>query len=240
VLLPRTLGTEIPLLPAVRVVNRALDPFKSLIPVDAASIEILARNLGEGLEQYKPEQLLDEESFNRSLEGAQANMSFFGRILIRHGASTMLAMQWRVAQLIDQHPEILLEEVERPLFLTGFARSGSTFLFQVMADAGLGFRHVKFWESIGGPVPMQDLDSDHSGTYFDIRIQKAAAVLAVFKWLMPSISVLHEWNSLYDPEEEVAWLGATYIDTTASITSEDVGMQQRYFSANVKRIASSP
>mmetsp|Transcript_66164 Transcript_66164/g.133284 ORF Transcript_66164/g.133284 Transcript_66164/m.133284 type:complete len:467 (+) Transcript_66164:290-1690(+) len=232
VMLPSTLGSTIPLLPVVRVFNAVLDPFKTLVRVDSETIEELTGNLGVGLDQFKAAQLLDEASFGVALEGARQNNSFLGRVLTRHGSSTLLAMQWRVAQLVHEHPEILLEKVDQPLFLTGLARSGSTFLFQVLADADLGFRHVKFWESVGGPVPLTDLPPGHAGTVFDVRIRKAAAMLVVFKWLMPSISILHEWNSLNDPEEEVAWLGATFIDTTASITSDDVRMQQRAVTAD--------
>merc|ERR1712232_1452346 len=142
------------------------------LPIDQKTIHALAFNKGEGLEDYVDTELLDAEGLQLALNDMD-RMHFVGRFTNRDSIANLLALQWRINQVIKTHPEVLNEIIDRPVVLTGLARSGTTFFYQVLADSGMELRNPTFWEAFGGPILIKSLSKEDVGTKRDPRIAKA-------------------------------------------------------------------
>ena len=149
------LGEFIPLLPIVRLLNVVLEPWKDvLIPVDRSTVTALATSRGVNLTYFadRDDQLYDEESLRLYLESVGTEMTPVGRFFARDKMANHLALQMRLLQLLEQHPEIEDEVIEAPIIITGLPRSGTTYFYQVIADAFAGsVRFPLSWEAYGGP-----------------------------------------------------------------------------------------
>ncbi|MEO2167925.1 MAG: sulfotransferase, partial [bacterium] len=64
----------------------------------------------------------------------EAQLTFFGRIVARKDLTRLLASRLKMVEDRRRHPEIESEKVRRPLFITGFPRTGTTILHAVLAQ----------------------------------------------------------------------------------------------------------
>lgn len=216
------LGFHVPLMLLVRFVNFVMDPFKrQLLPINVEIIRELALAEGENLSDFIGTEIMDPRGLESILLDIDANAHFLGRFLFRDMLATNLALQWRLSQIIESHPEVLQEQIMAPLVLTGLPRSGTTYFYQVLADSGLGLRFPRVWEVFGGsPVPLKALRLEDVASERDPRVIKARSTLELLK-SVPSLFGLHEWHGLMEPEEEVTWLIASFavlrIDSPGSL-----------------------
>ena len=67
--------------------------------------------------------------------------------IFRDFVTGLLANRLTIEEDIARHPEILDVPIERPLFITGLPRSGTTFLHRLMSEDPAG-RTLLYWESI--------------------------------------------------------------------------------------------
>lgn len=94
------------------------------------------------------------EPLERLLESIEADgrPSPFGRFAVREQLVDLLSQRLRVNDHLERHPEILDLPIERPVFIIGFPRTGSTFLHNLMAlDSAT--RAPKLWELMN-PAPL--------------------------------------------------------------------------------------
>jgi hypothetical protein len=98
-------------------------------------------------------------------------------------------------KLIAEHPEILNERIERPLFVLGLARTGTT-LLQRLLSLHTGARYLPFWEAYS-PVPYK-LGKHKGGR--DGRYAEARRRLKMLKWVGPEFNKIHPIE-IDDPEE---------------------------------------
>jgi hypothetical protein len=100
-------------------------------------------------------------------------------------ANRLLTLRW-----VADHPDILDEPIERPIFLTGLPRSGTTF-FQQLFDRNRDLRLIKTWETIS-PCPPPAVDPES-------RKRRIAAVRAHDDGLREKID---EFDAIHlrDPE----------------------------------------
>lgn len=124
-----------------------------------------------------------------------AKLSLFGALAVRgqfeKSADNALAFE----DLISKHPEIEGERIDRPLFVLGWPRTGTT-LLQRLLSLHDGARFLPFWEAYE-PVPIKF--GAHEGGR-DGRKKMAASRLALLKWISPELDKIHPIG-IDDPEE---------------------------------------
>ncbi len=76
-----------------------------------------------------------DSSFERPLSqlvdslNNEAHLNFMGKYMMREMLSELLSERLRVQHYFNKFPEVSEEKIEKPLFITGLPRSGTTFLF---------------------------------------------------------------------------------------------------------------
>ena len=109
-----------------------------------------------------------------------------GRITIVGNAIRALANRLRVDDLVRRHPEIRDIAIERPIFIAGLPRSGTTHLVNWLArDDRLN--SLTLWES-EEPVPAVQIAPGEA----DPRLARSAEVWATFGALLPHMAAMHE------------------------------------------------
>ena len=116
---------------------------KELLPVDAERAMRLAR-LVTGLDDF------GDDGFGGRLEAAvqgvnEADLNTTGLLGTRYVLNWHLTNRLRVIDYAKKHPELHEVDIERPVVITGFFRTGTTFLHNVLA-ADPNNRIAKAWE----------------------------------------------------------------------------------------------
>ena len=119
----------------------------------------------------------------------------FGRFYVRQMIIAMLVHRLRLVELLDHHPEILDERIVRPVIVLGLPRSGTSLLFNLLAQDP-AHRFMENWEAFIAQVP----PNGHYSFTSDPRRKKSKWVLGLQKYLMPDLDKLHAF--LPDGPEE--------------------------------------
>ncbi|CAI5521584.1 unnamed protein product [Closterium sp. Naga37s-1] len=116
----------------------------------------------------------------------EARLSAFGRILIWNDVQRLLRYRLHLEDTRRRHPEIEEEKIEAPVFILGLPRTGTTFLFNLLAlDTSL-FRSPLTWE-------VHHMHPPPDATCYDTdkRIGETEAFLEGVSALLPSFQALH-------------------------------------------------
>src|SRR4051812_23006051 len=145
----------------------------------------------------------------------EADLSLFGRFGTRWDIGRFLANLLRLRDEELRTPTILEEPLERPIFITGLPRSGTTFLHRLLAedDANLVPR---VWQLVH-PYPKPG-----AGGRRDRRQQRVARQLRMFEVLAPEFRRMHpiRADSPQECSEITAHVFASLrFDTTYSVPS---------------------
>jgi hypothetical protein len=124
-----------------------------------------------------------------------ADHSLFGALVIRGQFQKSMDNALALEDLIARHPEILKEEIRRPLFVLGLARTGTT-LLQRLLSLHAGARYLPFWEGYT-PFPRQ-LGNHRQGQ--DGRRREAQNRLFMLNFVGPEFNKIHPIE-IDDPEE---------------------------------------
>ena len=112
------------------------DP-RFIVPLDPAELLAQAR-AGTGLEEIGDEAW--HETFERRIRSIdeESNANLLGRLLCRAETIRVLQTRLRLHQVWAENPAILEEPIERPIFIAGPPRTGTTILLELLAlDEGL-------------------------------------------------------------------------------------------------------
>lgn len=125
------------------------------------------------------------------LDSVQQSAGFhaFGRFYLRQLIKAMLVHRLKLVDLLGAHPEILEQDISRPLFVLGLPRSGTTLLFNLLAQDPR-HRYMPNWETFIGQVAPP-------GNYScatDPRRKQAKWMLRLQKLLMPDLDKVHEFT----------------------------------------------
>lgn len=75
----------------------------------------------------------------------EADLSLLGRVIVQKTLERLLANRLLIQRDFTNHPEILQQPVDKPLFIIGLPRTGTTLLFNLLAQHP-GARTPLFWE----------------------------------------------------------------------------------------------
>ena len=114
----------------------------------------------------------------------EANLSLIGAFGTRWDIVRFLSnlLQLRHHEVVA--PEILDQKIERPIFITGVPRSGTTYLHQLLTNDPVN-RAPMVWQLIH-PYPAQ-----RTSQRSDLRQKHVARQLKIFKLLVPELNKLH-------------------------------------------------
>ena len=124
-----------------------------------------------------------------------ANLSLFGALVARSQFKKSLTNGLGYEDLIARYPAILEERIERPLFVLGLPRTGTT-LLQRLLSLHAGARYLPFWEAYM-PFPSKVGEHKDGG---DGRHETARRRVATLKWIGPELDKIHPID-VDDPEE---------------------------------------
>jgi hypothetical protein len=133
------------------------------------------------------------EPLNRFLAACsepEADLSLIGRLATSWDVVRFLSNLLRLQAEDERRPEIAAERIERPIFITGLPRSGTTFLHRLMMT-DQDNRAPQVWETIS-PWP------NRKG--LDRRVAGVARQLRMFERLAPEFRALHPLDAT-SPQE---------------------------------------
>ncbi len=120
----------------------------------------------------------------------ESHLSFVGRSATRWDVVRFLSNLLFLEHAAQQNPAMVSERIEKPIFITGLPRSGTTFLHRLMLDDPQN-RAPRVWETI--------YPSARSGSK-EQRIKRVARQLRAFEWLAPEFRSLHPLDAT-SPQE---------------------------------------
>jgi hypothetical protein len=114
----------------------------------------------------------------------EAELSLFGRLATHWDVVRFLSNLLRLREEERRAPKILEQRIERPIFIAGLPRSGTTFLHSLLAQDHTNFV-PRVWQLIH-PYP---LDGPDGGP--DLRSRRVARQLQMFGILAPEFRRMH-------------------------------------------------
>jgi hypothetical protein len=128
----------------------------------------------------------------------QADLHPLGRFLMRVHLLELLKTRLRLVQAWSRRSEALAASlIQRPIFITGMPRSGSTFLHELLAEDPEN-QVPRVWE-VMFPLPVQN----RARSEIDPRVRKAEASLWWFRRLAPRADSVYPMRA-WTPHECVA------------------------------------
>lgn len=129
-----------------------------------------------------------------------AQLNLMGRVLARAELLRSLINRLRVAEAYRVHPEIDDENVEAPVLISGWGRSGTTILHELMS-VDPSWRSARTWELLY-PAALPDSD----GTASDPRIQMAEDDHMFWNHITPDYRAMHDNSARAVGEDETGTL----------------------------------
>ncbi|MCR9105956.1 MAG: sulfotransferase [Gammaproteobacteria bacterium] len=157
----------------------------AVVPLDEQSLIAHARQR-TGLEDFGDD--LWREPFAvyvRALE-EEAQLTLMGRLMARNDVILWLSTRLQVTATLARHPEILQQDIPAPMFIVGLPRSGTSILFELLAqDPAAGVPLM--WEALQ-PCPPPQRETYAS----DPRIAQAHQLFTQWSRVAPEFAQMHE------------------------------------------------
>jgi hypothetical protein len=124
----------------------------------------------------------------------EADLSTLGRISCRETLLRYLENRLRLTEYRTQHPEVADEVIERPIFIVGLPRTGTTILFNLLSQDPAN-RPPLSWE-VEWPVPPPEPQTYDT----DPRIRDGEKLFSNLDRLVPTLPAIHEFGALLPQE----------------------------------------
>ena len=132
------------------------------------------------------------ELLNSSIK--EAKLHLFGRQFLQKGCIRAVKDRIRLQKAFQKNLEILNTPIEKPVFILGLPRTGTTFLQNLLFQND-HFRHLHYWEQVAvGPQPTQKNLKDN------YIIKSSVSFVDNLKTIAPEFFIAHEINP-HGPEE---------------------------------------
>jgi len=145
--------------------------------------------------------------------GREGKLTFFGRFTLRQFLIDNLCRRLRIIETIKRFPEIGQQKILRPIFITGWYRTGSTYLHNLMAFHP-HLRAPLLWE-LRHPCPAVDPRKVDSQKI----IRKVRQTSRIHRYLSPGFSVAHAMPA-EKPEECLHLFENAFCGTTGFFITE--------------------
>lgn len=193
--------------PYIRVLNRigsVLERAQYTKP--ELSVERLLRHAQRrtGLHDWGDESALTGLTRLTSALNEQAHLSQAGRIAAYFNLLDQLSVRLRLIDYRTQRAEVAQQVISQPLFILGLPRTGTTILYELIAQ-DRAFRAPATWE-VARPFP-PPTEQSHYG---DKRIRTVERMLALMEKLTPGFRAIHAIGARL-PQECVYILASSLI-----------------------------
>ena len=132
------------------------------------------------------------ELLNSSIK--EAKLHLFGRQFLQKGCIRAVKDRIRLQKAFQKNLEILNTPIEKPVFILGLPRTGTTFLQNLLFQND-HFRHLHYWEQVAvGPQPT------HENLQDNYIIKSCVSFVDNLKTIAPEFFIAHEINP-HGPEE---------------------------------------
>ncbi len=157
----------------------------AVVPLDEASLLDHAQR-STGLDDFGDD--LWHEPFQVLIEAleAEAQLTLMGRLMARHDIVLWLSTRLQITDLLKRYPEIRKEKITAPMVIVGLPRSGTSILFELLAqDPDVGVPLM--WEALQ-PCPPPQADTYNT----DPRIDFAHKLFTQWNRVAPEFASMHE------------------------------------------------
>ena len=165
----------------------AVNP-SALVALDEASL-LDAAVAETGLDDFGDDEWREPFGILLSDLEQEAELHLVGRILARTEILRSLVARLRMAETEKQHPEILEQPVEAPVFITGMGRTGTSILFELLAEDP-DLRAPLGWE-LRYPSPPPEAATRNT----DPRVAKGIVDTEMWVKVVPEFLAIHETTS---------------------------------------------
>jgi len=181
---------------------RGMGP-RSLVPLDPDELVATARR-NTGFRDFGADDWREPfEVLVRALE-EEAELHPFGRLMTRCDLLIWLEARLGVEAAFREHPEIADEVIDRPLVIAGLSRSGTSILFELLAQDP-GFGSPRHWEMVFPyPPPVQETANS------DPRIARCQHLITQWSRVAPTFAAIHEMDARL-PNECVIAQACTFV-----------------------------
>jgi len=178
-------------------------------PIEAEGILDIAREK-TGLDDFGAERARDGlEQLAQSLD-TEAHLHPFGRLVYFGGLVDQVSHRLSIIDYLKQKPEIGEEELQRPLLVTGFARSGTSLLHNLLAQDPRS-RPLMAWQAAW---PVNPAFRDPRGE--DTRLSQLQHRFRRVNYLGPDLKTLHALHA-DRPEECIEFLRLSFVSSAFGV-----------------------
>lgn len=185
----------------VTALNENSDPAWIGLDADALLREASART---GLSDFGSDRF--QEPFRIFVDSLrnEANLHTIGALLIRDDLINSLTVRLQITETRKRHPEITHETIDRPIFITGLPRTGTSITHELLA-ADPRHRAPLHWE-VRNPCPPPE-----TATYrTDERIARADRQIRLWCEIVPEYDMMHELGGDI-PVEDVQVMAHSFV-----------------------------
>lgn len=167
----------------VQALHSIADPAWIRLDADELLAEASAKS---GLSDYGDDAFQEPyRIFVRALN-EEAQLHALGRLIARSDLVNWLENRLGLVDWRRRHPEIAAEPIERPIFITGLPRTGTSILHELLAQDP-AHRVPLHWE-VRHPCPPPEGSSYEN----DERIERAERQVQLWNHIVPEYPVMHE------------------------------------------------
>jgi hypothetical protein len=143
----------------------------------------------------------------------EGKLTFFGRFSIRQVLIENLCSRLRIIEVLKRFPEIQQQKIQKPIVITGWYRTGTTHLHNLLASHP-DVRAPLFWE-LRHPCPTVDPRTTDPKR----QIRKVQLASKIHRYLAPGFSEVHPLEA-EKPEECLHLFDKACAGTTPFVISE--------------------
>jgi hypothetical protein len=143
----------------------------------------------------------------------EGKLTFFGRFSLRQFLIGNLCSRLRMIEVLKRYPEIQQQKIQKPIFITGWYRSGTTHLHNLVA-LHPDLRAPLFWE-LRHPCPTLNPKTADPGK----QIRKVTLAGKIHRYLAPGFSAIHALEA-ERPEECLHLFDKACAGTTSFFMTE--------------------
>lgn len=177
-------------------------------------IETARRNTG--LTDFGPDDWREPYHILLRAIEKEAALHFFGRLWTRQEFLLFLETRLRIEATFQAHPEIDNEVIDQPVFVTGLPRSGTSILFELLAQ-DRQFLAPANWEFVF-PCPPPEAATYRS----DPRVPRAHDLITQMGRIAPTFNAMHELGAWIPNECGIAFrltFRSQYLAATLQVPS---------------------
>jgi hypothetical protein len=197
----------------------------SLVPLDAAELMATAQR-NTGFSDFGSDEWREPFEVFVKAVNTEADLHLFGRLMTRSDILRWLEARLGIEAAYAQHPEIDDEVIDQPVIVTGLPRSGTSILFEILAQDPQ-FGSPRHWEILF-PYPPPERTTYHN----DPRIERCEQLVTQWSRVAPTYATMHEMGAEL-PNECIVAMSCTFMTENLTALVQVPSYNQYLFSGDL-------